>query len=453
MPRSRSPILPAALLVLTAAATGSPVSAQSLTPGDDSGPLPFPLYGLGRVGYAMPDWTRAPSGYVVFDTPTGGSAAYSVVMPDPALTLTERLVARTATIGNDSDRATDIESGVIEGVASSGPIGRVVRTVPMEDPTNVLADYLFSTCPDGSAVEITFREPVAAGDVAVWDSVASLVEPCHPDYRIVPAGTTSTGAAAKLGKVLRAWERRVISQWMVLRNMWTTGKPVSRAQVARARVIRANIERIDRAALADIHALFPTPFALAPAVVEQAVAGLTVSSVLNRLDATRTADDVRDLKATVEDSVGPWQEGVQEATRALGLDGPTAAELTATWGPLAVVDDPAIGGLDAGVGPGRLVIGERCVYLQGQDPASRTTLVWRSGQTRWDRQRREIVYYDRDLGRIRLSDGDRMTLGGYGIGTADRPDNVEVPIGPWISEPDASCPADRWVAEQVDLSQ
>ena len=102
------------------------------------------------------------------------------------------------------------------------------------------------------------------------------------------------------------------------------------------------------------------------------------------------------------------------------------------WGPLAVVDDPGIGGLDAGLGPGRLVIGERCVYLQGRNRKSRTTLVWRSGQARWDPDRRQIVYHDRDLGDIRLSDGDRMTLGGYGIGTADRPDNPEVPIGPWI---------------------
>jgi hypothetical protein len=456
VPRSTSPILVAALLVLTAAATGSPASAQSPTPGDDAGPLPFPLYGLGRVGYAMPDWTRDPTGYAVFHSPTGGGAVYSVVMPDPALTLAERLAARTAATGNESDRATDIDSAVIEGVASRRPIGRVVRTVPM-DPPSVLADYLFSTCPDGSAVEITFSEPESAGDVAgdlaVWDSVATVVEPCHPDYRIVPAGTTSAGAAARLGRALRSWERRIVQQWMALRDMPTTGKPVSRAQVARARVIRANIERIDRAALADIHDLFPTPFAMAPTVVEQAVAGFTVSSVLDRLDPTRTAADVRALEAAVDDSVGAWQEGVQEATRALGLDGPTEAELQATWGPLAVVDDPAIGGLDAGMGSGRLVIGERCVYLQGQDPASRTTLIWRSGQTRWDRQRRQIVYHDRDMGRIRLSDGDRMTLGGYGIGTADRPDNVEVPIGPWISEPDASCPADRFVAEQVDFAQ
>ena len=40
-------------------------------------------------------------------------------------------------------------------------------------------------------------------------------------------------------------------------------------------------------------------------------------------------------------------------------------------------------------------------------------------------------------------------LGGYGIGSAAEPDNVEVGLGPWIKEPDPACPASRWVAEQV----
>jgi hypothetical protein len=119
-----------------------------------------------------------------------------------------------------------------------------------------------------------------------------------------------------------------------------------------------------------------------------------------------------------------------------------------TWGPLAVVDDPAVGGLDAGNGPGRLVITDRCVYLKGSR-GDGDTLVFRSGQTRWDAKRRQIVYSDRDLGEIRLSNGDRLMLGGYGIGSAASPDNVEVPIGPWIKEPDASCPASRWLVQQV----
>lgn len=78
-----------------------------------------------------------------------------------------------------------------------------------------------------------------------------------------------------------------------------------------------------------------------------------------------------------------------------------------------------------------------------------SSFAFRSGETRWDGKRRQIVYTDRDLGEIRLSNGDRLMLGGYGIGSAASPDNVEVPIGPWIKEPDASCPARRWVVQQV----
>jgi hypothetical protein len=88
------------------------------------------------------------------------------------------------------------------------------------------------------------------------------------------------------------------------------------------------------------------------------------------------------------------------------------------------------------------------VYLGGSGGEG-DTLVFRSGQTRWDAKRRQIVYRDRDLGEIRLSNGDRLTLGGYGIGSAASPDNVEVPIGPWIKEPDTSCPAQRWAVQQV----
>ena len=53
-------------------------------------------------------------------------------------------------------------------------------------------------------------------------------------------------------------------------------------------------------------------------------------------------------------------------------------------------------------------------------------------------------------GDIRLSTGDWLDLGGYGPGTAELPDNVEVPIGRWIKEPDGACPARRWVTQQVD---
>jgi hypothetical protein len=149
-------------------------------------------------------------------------------------------------------------------------------------------------------------------------------------------------------------------------------------------------------------------------------------------------------------AVGERPDDKAQVGAAAWVQGATAEAVAAArmWGPLAVVDDPGLGGLDAGNGPGRLVITDRCVYLGGSRGEG-DTLVFRSGQTRWDGKRRQIVYTDRDLGEIRLSNGDRLMLGGYGIGSAASPDNVEVPIGPWIKEPDASCPAQRWVVQQV----
>lgn len=130
--------------------------------------------------------------------------------------------------------------------------------------------------------------------------------------------------------------------------------------------------------------------------------------------------------------------------------GVTADEVAVAqrWGPMAVVKDDSTGGMDAGVGPATLVITDRCVYLKSERGIG-STLVFRSGQTRWDAKHRQIVYRDRDLGEIRLSNGERVILGGYGIGTAARPENVEVGLGPWIKEPDPTCPDQRWVAQQV----
>lgn len=149
-------------------------------------------------------------------------------------------------------------------------------------------------------------------------------------------------------------------------------------------------------------------------------------------------------------AVGERPDDKAHIRAAAWVQGASAEAVAAAqaWGPLAVVDDPGVGGLDAGNGPGRLVITDRCVYLKGSRGEG-DTLVFRSGQTRWDGKRRQIVYTDRDLGGIRLSNGDRLMLGGYGIGSAASPDNVEVPIGPWIKEPDASCPARRWVVQQI----
>lgn len=131
-----------------------------------------------------------------------------------------------------------------------------------------------------------------------------------------------------------------------------------------------------------------------------------------------------------------------------GDDAERPADSTqSTWGPLAVIDDPAEGDLDAAGGTGRLVISDRCVVLRA-DNGYRTTLVWRDGQTTWDADRRQITFRDRDLGQIRLSHGDQISLGGA---ASDEGPYSGVWELAWLSEPDASCPMPQWVVHQVDF--
>ena len=320
---------PATISGSDAVALSDPSSAPAASPASlpDAVPTPFPLYGLGRVGYALPGWDR--TAYGAFRTPTGGQALYTVVMPDPGQTLTDRLSQRTTDIRNEGDGATGIESSVIEGSAGTGAIGRVVRTIPT-DPPSFIADYLFSTCPDGSATEVTFGEPVATADVAsdtaTWDGIAALVQPCHADYRMVPAGATLTGAPAALHAQLRSWARRVIVQQAALRQLIRSGPGTLRDRLARVRTIRANIARIDRDAQARIHGVFPEPFALPPILVTQATSGADVSAALGQLDQARSDRDIQTIAATVDETASTWLGGLQEAHRALGL-GDTGGDL------------------------------------------------------------------------------------------------------------------------------
>ncbi len=82
------------------------------------------------------------------------------------------------------------------------------------------------------------------------------------------------------------------------------------------------------------------------------------------------------------------------------------------WGPLAVVDDPAAEGLDARGGAGPLHIGEDCVTLRLEEADRGITLVWRSGQVQWDESTREIVFENPGEGKVRLSDGETIEVGG-----------------------------------------
>ncbi len=122
---------------------------------------------------------------------------------------------------------------------------------------------------------------------------------------------------------------------------------------------------------------------------------------------------------------------------------------TADWGPLAVLDDPtASDGLDAGNGPGRVRITDTCVILHHKS-GHEDTLAWRSGDSGWDATTHEIVYADDTHGVIRLSDGDRVSLGGFGGFTlAEPPDGPSIK---WLIEPDPSCPRSIWSVQEVVL--
>jgi len=157
--------------------------------------------------------------------------------------------------------------------------------------------------------------------------------------------------------------------------------------------------------------------------------------------------------STVPPSSSPNQQATVEPSGSASPESspssePAKASGDVSWGPLAVADDPALESLDAGFGPGRLIVGSRCVTLRPDKGTFKTTLIWRSGQTSWDPGSRQIVFNDRDIGVIRLSAGDRIRLGGAVLADPDSPDQgAGQPT--WILPPDPSCPSRRWVVHQV----
>lgn len=118
------------------------------------------------------------------------------------------------------------------------------------------------------------------------------------------------------------------------------------------------------------------------------------------------------------------------------------------WGPLAVTDEDARIVLEARGGAGPLRIGLRCVTLLVEEVDREITLVWRSGQAVWDPAVRQIDFDDATAGQIRLSDGDRIEVGGAGIaepGAADQ----GAPQPKWLAGPDSSCPDELFVVHAV----
>lgn len=119
------------------------------------------------------------------------------------------------------------------------------------------------------------------------------------------------------------------------------------------------------------------------------------------------------------------------------------------WGPLAVARDDARDDLDAGLGPGVLAIGSSCVTYRIDESGRDVSLVWRSGQTRWDETRRQIVFVDRDRGPIRLSHGDRVRFSGAPLMDPASPDQG-APQPTWMADLGPTCPSVRWMVHQVD---
>lgn len=119
------------------------------------------------------------------------------------------------------------------------------------------------------------------------------------------------------------------------------------------------------------------------------------------------------------------------------------------WGPLAVALDEGHGALTASGGIGPLRFGERCVTLLREN-GTETTLVWRSGETRWDGAAREIVWTDPSGREIRLSDGIVVAVGGADIAPPDSPDQgAGQPT--WLKPPDPSCPEELFSLHSIDV--
>ena len=138
--------------------------------------------------------------------------------------------------------------------------------------------------------------------------------------------------------------------------------------------------------------------------------------------------------------------------RKLSLLAALAAVLAACqaspWGPLAVTDEDARMVLAARGGAGPLRIGMRCVTLLVEEVGREITLVWRSGQTSWDPGVRQVVFDDATAGQIRLSEGDRIEVGGAGIAEPGDPDQG-APQPKWLSAPDSSCPDELFAVHSV----
>jgi hypothetical protein len=76
------------------------------------------------------------------------------------------------------------------------------------------------------------------------------------------------------------------------------------------------------------------------------------------------------------------------------------------------------------------------------------TLVWRRSQTSWDPDGRRIVFDDATGGQLRLTDGDRIEVGGAGIAAPGAADQG-APQPKWLAAPDGTCPEELFAVHAV----
>lgn len=320
---SRAIPLPICLGVLGATLAGS-ATAQSPAPRQ---PEPFPLYGLGRIGYALPSWARAPwNGPFAFVAPGTNNdvADYRIVVPAPGGSLDARVGRLVEELRGDMSHATEAVVTTLD--TPSGSVARVTRQLTGV-PSGIEGQYLWATCPDGTALEATFTQPTASGDEAttasaVWDDIVVMVVPCHEDVRIVLGQEQVTGDAARLARLLRDWTHRQVDQWAAFRDLVTKGDTALKPYLARADAIRDEIARIDREERARLARLYPEPFAAPVMVIAAATAGLDVPAMLDRLGRPRSRADVEAMEQAAEAGFALWVGAVQEAYRSLGLGDP-----------------------------------------------------------------------------------------------------------------------------------
>jgi hypothetical protein len=122
----------------------------------------------------------------------------------------------------------------------------------------------------------------------------------------------------------------------------------------------------------------------------------------------------------------------------------------ASYGPLAVTNEPTDVVNAALGGTGTMVISSECVTLEDRrDGGGPITLVFRRAQVEWDATTRRVLFRDPFLGRILLSDGDAIEVGGSGMagaGGLEPPTNSE-----WVATPNPSCPGELFEVHSIEI--